>query len=79
MTEGIMSETVDQVGLMIDVYKELQATKPGHELLKVASLHPDGNGIHFNLEYFKRFTPGIKHNIQGYMRYTDALKDALYR
>ena len=74
---GICEETSSQLHLLADAYIELMKDNPDKELLKLAKLHDDRNGFDWTPEYYDQFVEDTDtHRIQGFIRYTEALKDA---
>ncbi len=73
----VSSDTEAQLHMMRDAYEKLQSISPDHELLKLAQLQVDRGGFIFTTEYGERCVDKRdEHNIQGYMRYTQALENA---
>ncbi len=74
----IGSDTSAQLHMMRDAYKSLMQKNPNHELLKLTELHKDEEGFNLTSEYSKRCVrDSDKWCVQGYARYTFALKAAV--
>jgi hypothetical protein len=74
----IGSDTLAELEMLIDAYKDLRAKKPQHELLSMVQLHPDERGFTMNAAYFQRCVRDTDREcIQGYARYRLALENAI--
>lgn len=73
----IWSDTIAAFELMRDAYKDLRRKNPNHELLQIATLHGDEEGIDYNSEWERRFREDGDHlKAQPWSRYYFALKEA---
>ena len=74
----IGSDTISQLEMMASAYKKLRDKNHNHELLELATLHEDELRFIISEKYRKRcILDTDKFNIQGYIRYTSALENAL--
>lgn len=75
---SIMDDIEAQLSMMKNAYISLREKNPNHELLQLVELHEDSFGFNLKPEYVSRCVRDTDdHRIYGYIRYTQALKDAL--
>ena len=73
----IGSDTSSQLYMLRDAYEALEAKDPDHELLRLARMHEDGGGFDWTEDFHRRCVRDSDNlAVQGYARYTFALKDA---
>ncbi len=70
-----MSDTESQLEMMLEAYKALRAKDPTNSLLRLITLHAHEREFTFSPDYDRRCVrESDQHNVQGYARYTFALK-----
>ncbi len=67
-----------ELEMLVCAYEKLRIKNPDHELLRMATLHPDKKIFTLTSDYKRLFVEEEdQFDIQGYMRYRFALENAL--